>query len=249
MSRDVAALVYSRKCGSMLRKAVLAYFAERANDCGGGIWASKQRIADEIECSKQAVIKTVQKLVSEGIVIEAGKRKTQGGHTIVYDLCLDSLKALPPAKADLVEAEIEPNQSTEITTNESTGFTGQNMDRSTGDNRTSQPGLPKPSLEPITPVSSNEDTPPAANPNHLLTAWNAMAERTGLSKAKTLDDTRYRKAKSLIRKRTVDDITEAIAAVERSPFCRGENDRGWRADFDFLLQPKSFNRLIEGFYG
>jgi hypothetical protein len=37
-------------------------------------------------------------------------------------------------------------------------------------------------------------------------------------------------------------------ALERSAFCRGENDRGWRADFDFLLQPKSFTKLLEGAY-
>ena len=77
MSRIVASLVYSRKTGSMLRKAVLAYMAERANDDGSLIWASKQRIADEVECSKQAVIKTVQAFVAEGILCEAGKRKTQ----------------------------------------------------------------------------------------------------------------------------------------------------------------------------
>jgi hypothetical protein len=42
---------------------------------------------------------------------------------------------------------------------------------------------------------------------------------------------------------------EALRGVERSRHCRGENDRGWRADIDFVLQPKSFTRLIEGFYG
>jgi hypothetical protein len=76
-----------------------------------------------------------------------------------------------------------------------------------------------------------------------------MAGRVGLSKAKSFDQMRRRKTLTLIKTRSTDDITEAIAAVERSPFCRGENDRGWKADFDFLLQPKSFNRLIEGFYG
>jgi len=249
MSRDVAALVYSRKCGSMLRKAVLAYFAERANDCGGGIWASKQRIADEIECSKQAVIKSVQKMVAEGLIIEAGKRKTQGGYTVVYDLCLTSLKALPPSKDAEAETKIELKESPETTPNQSTEITGSIIDRSSGDSETSQPGLPKPSLEPFPPVSSNDDTAPKPSPAKLLEAWNTMAARTGLSKAKILDASRERKARSLIKTRSIEDITEAIAAVERSPFCRGENDRNWRADIDFLLQPKSFNRLTEGFYG
>ena len=31
--------------------------------------------------------------------------------------------------------------------------------------------------------------------------------------------------------------------------CRGDNDRNWRADLDFVCQAKSFQRLREGFYG
>ena len=41
---------------------------------------------------------------------------------------------------------------------------------------------------------------------------------------------------------------EACRRMASSAFCRGENDRGWRADLDFLCQPKSFNGLIEGKY-
>lgn len=116
MSRHVAKLVYDRKCGSMLRKAVLAYFAERANDDGSMIWASKKTIADEIECSKQAVINTVKQFLAEGILREAGHRKTQGGFTVVYDMNLEAIAALPKSKECI---------------NQSTPLTGQNMDQST----------------------------------------------------------------------------------------------------------------------
>tara|TARA_R110002124_G_scaffold264235_2_gene430809 strand:- start:1234 stop:2073 length:840 start_codon:yes stop_codon:yes gene_type:complete len=119
----------------MLRKAVLAYMAERANEDGSKIWASKQRIADEVECSKQAVIKTVKEFLAEGILIDVGKRKTQGGYTVVYNVNLDAVEALPKRE----------NQSTEITSNQSTEITGNNMDRSSEITPTSQPGLPKPS--------------------------------------------------------------------------------------------------------
>lgn len=128
MSRHVAAMVYSRRVGTMLRKAVLAYFAERANDDGTMVWASKQTIADEIECSKQAVIKTVKQFVAEGLLIESGHRRTQGGYTVVYDISLPVLAALPDAKNE---------------EKESTGFTGENMDRSTGFTPTSQPQIKK----------------------------------------------------------------------------------------------------------
>ena len=36
--------------------------------------------------------------------------------------------------------------------------------------------------------------------------------------------------------------------IGRSPHCTGCNDRGWRADFDFLLQPASLIRTLEGRY-
>ena len=41
---------------------------------------------------------------------------------------------------------------------------------------------------------------------------------------------------------------QAIARARGSPFLTGDNDRGWRADLDFLLQAKSFNKLMEGGY-
>jgi hypothetical protein len=40
----------------------------------------------------------------------------------------------------------------------------------------------------------------------------------------------------------------ALARARGSPFLTGDNDRGWRADLDFLLQAKSFNKLMEGGY-
>lgn len=106
-----------------------------------------------------------------------------------------------------------------------------------------------------TPVISNEITPPAQNDDlpvlreeHVLEAYNATAARAGLPKAKMTPERRKR-IKTFIRRHEIDDITEAIAAMERSPFCRGENDRGWKANFDFLLQPSSFAKLTEGTYG
>ena len=104
-------------------------------------------------------------------------------------------------------------------------------------------------LPPSGGVPPPENDNQSLKPQHVVEAWNAMADRTGLPAVKTLTGARQRHLKSRIREYPVDDWTEAIGAIERSPFCRGENPRGWRADFDFLLQPKSFAKLIEGSYG
>ena len=113
---------------------------------------------------------------------------------------------------------------------------------------------------PLTPPLeiSNEISPPSLDlqeptgepplsAEEILEAWNHTADRIGLPKAK-LTPQRRRKLGPLIRQHTLEDFTEAIRAVERSPFLRGENSRSWRADFDFFLQPSSFTKLIEGSY-
>lgn len=97
MSRYVAALVYRKRIGSMARKAVLAYCAERANDDGTGVWASKLTMSKEIECSKQTIIDTIKSFVAEGVMIEAGKRKCSNGYVVEYDLNIAAIDALPDA--------------------------------------------------------------------------------------------------------------------------------------------------------
>ncbi|ASP84147.1 hypothetical protein CDO26_05705 [Sinorhizobium meliloti] len=59
---------------------------------------------------------------------------------------------------------------------------------------------------------------------------------------------RRRKVEARIREHGEELWAEACRRMAKSAFCRGENDRGWRADLDFLCQPKSFNGLIEGKY-
>lgn len=78
--------------------------------------------------------------------------------------------------------------------------------------------------------------------------WNALAARLRLPIAKNLSDTRRKQIKARLTGVGIAGWREALSAVEASPLCRGENDRGWAADLDFVCQPKSFNKLREGSY-
>jgi hypothetical protein len=82
-----------------------------------------------------------------------------------------------------------------------------------------------------------------------VSSYNAMADRAGLPKVQKFTDTR----KSKLRQRLKDcgglaGWQEALKLVEESDFLRGSGNEGWKADIDFLLQEKSFTRLMEGFY-
>lgn len=99
-----------------------------------------------------------------------------------------------------------------------------------------------PKGEPIPP------TDPPLKPEHVVEAWNELAGRRGLPSIRKLTAGRQKSLRSFVRGNTIDEVKAALDAIERSSFLCGENDRGWRADFDFLLQPKSFTKLIEGAY-
>lgn len=81
-------------------------------------------------------------------------------------------------------------------------------------------------------------------------AYNDLARRMALPVAKALNAQRKRQ----IRRRLDEGgglagWQDALAAIERSKFCLGLRGDGWTANLDFVCQPGSFQKLIEGAYG
>lgn len=97
MSWHIVAKVYSRRVGSATRKAILAYFADKASDDGRGVWASKATIAAELEMGRSTVIRTVNDLVSDGILSVTGEHKVKNGATVEYAVNIAAIDRLPKA--------------------------------------------------------------------------------------------------------------------------------------------------------
>jgi len=95
MSNHLISTVYKRQLGSHMRKSVMALLADKASDDGSGIWASKQTLADELCCSKQTVIATIQGFIADGLVHENGTRKCSTGATVEYRIDVAAVEALP----------------------------------------------------------------------------------------------------------------------------------------------------------
>jgi uncharacterized protein YdaU (DUF1376 family) len=113
------------------------------------------------------------------------------------------------------------------------------------------PPPPLGSNEPI--ASSNEDvsaepTPKPLSKQEVIDAWQGRMVAAGFAPIARMTGDRERKLRARLKDSTLEEWQRAMDAMERSAFCRGENDRGWKADFDFLLQPKSFTKLLEGAY-
>lgn len=111
---------------------------------------------------------------------------------------------------------------------------------------------PKKYTPPLSPqpedVSAEPTAPQPLTKQEVIEAWQTRMVPQGFPAIRKMTGQRERLLRARLRDSTLDEWLQAMAALERSAFCRGENDRGWRADFDFLLQPKSFTKLLEGAY-
>ena len=97
--------------------------------------------------------------------------------------------------------------------------------------------------EPIGSLSSSDDVMIAFD------AYNQLAEEIGWPIARVLSKPRRASLKArLADAGGIDGWHCALEKARASPLCNGRNNRGWKADLDFLLQQKSFTRLMEGSY-
>jgi hypothetical protein len=84
------------------------------------------------------------------------------------------------------------------------------------------------------------------SPSPLLELWNRVA--TNLPKIHGLNETRKRKIAALEKQGYSQKDWETLFLTANSTdFLIGKNDRGWRADFDFVL--RSATKILEGSYG
>ena len=64
----------------------------------------------------------------------------------------------------------------------------------------------------------------------------------------TLSDKRKRDAKTRLKEYTIDDFRKVFEKVENTAFLRGENERGFRATFDWLIKDGNMAKVLDGNY-
>jgi hypothetical protein len=92
-------------------------------------------------------------------------------------------------------------------------------------------------------------TAPKEDIDKALGLYNDMALRCHLPKVKKMTKALATGISNRLAEHGINGWIEALDAIEVSAFCRGLNDRGWKADLTFVCQAKSFARLINGSYG
>lgn len=87
--------------------------------------------------------------------------------------------------------------------------------------------------------------PKSLTPLQLL--WNQ--ECTNLKKVIESSDNREERERLRLQERPLSVWKEVFVAINKSLFCRGENDRAWTADYDWIIKGKEYAiRALEGKY-
>lgn len=84
----------------------------------------------------------------------------------------------------------------------------------------------------------------------LIKCWNENKHPDmPICRAAKTGTARYKSAAARIKEHPdLEFWSDAIGRMAKSDFLAGKNDRGWRADFDFLIKSQSIIKVLEGKY-
>ncbi|WP_108338591.1 MULTISPECIES: hypothetical protein [unclassified Novosphingobium] len=215
----------------------------------GQLCAGREYLAKEWGWSPSAVERFLVRLETEHMI----ERQTGQGKSVIticnYDKYQDVAAEGGHMSGQSTEQKSDRNRTAKEQGNKETREP--NGSHTPLSPRSDFEAYPEPAPAPTADNRGEVEASPAAakfGPQDVLDMWNRAAVQIGLPKATKLSDARRKHATRLIRDHGEEGFRTAIRAIIRSRFLRGDNDTGWRADVDFLLQPKSFLKLIEGAY-
>lgn len=212
------------KTGSATVKAVLLAIANYADE-EGICWPSQEQLADDTELSRHSVMRAIDHLEELGLLSRERRHRQDGSRS-----------------SDLIMLDLSRTQlrSTELRSTEQ---------RSTQQQPKSHGATAEPVIEPSNIPSQARATKPKGEEQLAFEAYNDIAQELGLSKAQALTTERRTKIRQRLNEcGGLAGWADALGKIRGSPFLMGENDRGWKASLDFILQRSSFTRLMEGSY-
>lgn len=203
-------------------------------DQGGPIRDDKWNLANILGADPRVTARLRASLIASGklVAVSNGEGewlvndKVQGelGLPVSHLLTPDLRRTLPIATADVIDTQAEkPKENSKST-------------------ETSAPkNAPKRKREKI-----ETPTPLGSGVSEAVRVWNEAASRSGLPRCAGLSEKRSSAIAARLVEHGQDGWAQAVAAVERSRFCTGENERKWKAGIDYVASPSGFLKLIEG---
>lgn len=176
--------------------------------------------------SRRQIERIIKKLKAAGVVLTANYNRDSHDRTLFYTLDESKLPISP------FGAEVSPNRDTPLSPN--------------GDNLSRNGEMYKEQL--ITQLKEEEKPDGNIKPLEVMERYNAIC--TGLPQAVKLTEKRAAAVRKLYAKGyTSVQLVDVFHRAQASSFCTGGNERGWRADFDWLMNENNVVKVLEGKYG
>lgn len=100
----------------------------------------------------------------------------------------------------------------------------------------------------VAPPAADGADPHLSRATDFAEAWNRIT-RPPIARCRDLTSGRKRKIRTRLTERPLPEWEAVMARIQASSFCRGENDRGWSASFDWLVgSPDVAVKVLEGKY-
>lgn len=232
--------------GSTAQKMVLLKLADNAND-KGECFPSYETIARHCEISRQSAINHIKSLCKKGFVHKV-TRKTDKGHTsnlYILDLEARSLDDGSQNSVPEVVKEFDHGSQT-VGLGGSQKFlprTSQSFNQSINLKK-----LSSDDSKPAKQISVNRQT--KIPYQEIMQAFNESAGDR-LPNAESLNDKRKRAISKFLKELKEPTVESAKNYFDyfmetASAWYFGENNRGWRANFDYLLRPETVLKTREG---
>ena len=200
--------------------------------------------------SESTIKRTVKNLVDKGIVITANFNKMKFDRTLWYSIDYDKLDVYvneASINAKWIEdSVIEEQPLVQIDTMESITMT-----------------QPIPSINTSITTSTNniKDIYVEEEKNDLTQAKKTIVKINfdeykaeynlrcnNLPQVKTITEKRKTAIRKFEKEFTLEQFKEICDIANEAPFLIGDNDRGWKADFDFILRVDKATSILEGKY-
>lgn len=199
----------------------------------GQLCYSIRRLSEKWGMSKGATERFINRLKTETMIETASGR----GRLIITICNYDDYQTAEKLKRDTKRDKV----GTKLGQSWDTKYTLEPLERKEEEGSIDPP----PELFSLTEV----EQAPRVTSDNVMEAFNSVAEDVGLPKAEKWTAKRKKLIGPFLKNNSMEQIMRALDNLRASKFCRGENDRGWKMDFDDFLHEEKFTKLMEGKYG
>lgn len=217
-------------------KLIALALADWSHDDGSHVFPSIESVAMKCGLSRRTVQYIFRRFEAEGLLILVSKENSDYRPTREYRINLNALNRIGKENNPCNNRAHENSAPMQSDRHE------------WGVNPAPNPPL---SLEPL-------DSPPIVPPssetsgeNHLKmmqTEWNGLAEELGLQKIVAMPSRRARSATARWKDLGKEGWDRVLSTLRKERFYHGENDRKWKATFDYVVRQDAFTKLLEKSY-